>query len=162
MEEIIADIEALTHQGGSVDFRVVGVADSAFYHQTQYIRDFPDYLAGIQKRAAQMGSVSTFANADPGIKKTAEDYARLEGIELTIGHDSPVTAVMSHTISDWLLTGYILVVVQSFLAERRRGLRNVVCASPRGSLSPLGTKCCGQIPGKACFFVFGIVKYVNL
>ncbi len=135
MEEIISDIEALTHKDGNVDFRVVGVAGSEFYRQAQYIQGFPDYLAGIQKRAAQMGTVSIFANADPGIKKTAQDYTRLEGIELTIGHDRPVTSVMSYTTSDWLLAGYILVVVLSFLAERRRGLWNVVCASPRGRVT---------------------------
>lgn len=135
LEQAIADIDALTRKDGNVDFRVVGAAGSSFYQQAEYILGFPDYLAGIQKRAAQMGTVSIFANADPGIKKTAKDYTRLEGIELTIGHDNPLTSVMSFTTSDWLLAGYILVVVLSFLAERRRGLWNVVCASPRGRVT---------------------------
>ena len=135
MEQIIGDIEALTHKDGNIDFRVVGVAGSEFYHQAQYIQGFPAYLAGIQKRAAQMGTVSIFANADPGIEKTAADYARLEGLTLSVGHDRPVTSVMSYSLSDWLLAGYMLVIVLSFLSERRRGLWNVVCASPRGRVT---------------------------
>lgn len=103
--------------------------------QVRYQRSYPDYLAEIRSRVKNMSAVSIFsgsAESRTNIRKTAADFSRVEDVRLTLGHDNPVNAVLQHDLSDVLLTAYILLVVYAFLAERRRGLWNMVCASPNG------------------------------
>ena len=70
-----------------------------------------------------MSSVSIFAGSpysQANIRKTAADYRRLEGAEVTLGHDRAVEQVMGASLSDWLLGAYMALVVASFLEEVRR------------------------------------------
>lgn len=108
---------------------------SEIYYQVQYLLGFEDNLAEIQAKAKNMSTVSIFAGSpysQANIRKTASDYARLEGAAVTLGTDRPVTRVMESGLSDWLLGAYMLIVVYAFLGERKRGLWNTVCASPQG------------------------------
>lgn len=107
---------------------------SSFYQQVTYLTGFEKSLENIQTRAKQMTTVSIFAGSpysQANIQKTAADYSRLEDVELTLGMDTAVERVMNNSISDWFLGIWMLAVVYSFLAERQRGLWNVVCASAR-------------------------------
>ncbi len=123
----------LKTEGGSM----VTLEYSAILRQVEYQLEFPDYLAQIQKRAQNMSTVSIFGGSPESranIKKTALDYARLENLSLTLGHDTPVTTVLFHSLSNYLICIYMLIVVYAFLAERKRGLWNMVSASPRGRM----------------------------
>lgn len=104
-------------------------------NQAEYLTGFSDRLAEIQAQAENMSTVSIFAGSpysQANIRKTAADYRRLEGLPLTLGHDRAVEQVMGVDFSDWLLGIYMAVVVSAFLEERKRGLWNMVCASPSG------------------------------
>ena len=107
-------------------------------NQVEYLLGFPGRLAEIQAQAEHMSSVSIFAGSpysQANIRKTAADYRRLEGAEVTLGHDRAVEQVMGASLSDWLLGAYMALVVASFLEERKRGLWTMVCASPACSPS---------------------------
>lgn len=126
MEDLLARTEGGTH---------LSMEYSGMFQQVEYQLGFPDYLADIQARAENMSTVSIFAGSAESranIQKTAQDYRRLEGVALTLGHDRPVETVLQQGSTDWLLCIYILLIVYTFLAERKRGLWNTVCASPRG------------------------------
>lgn len=108
---------------------------SEAYRQVEYLIGFDENLEEIKARAENMSTVSIFAGsafARANIRKTVQDYSRLEGIRLTLGLDEPVEMVMFRTLSDWLLGAYMISVVYAFLKERKRGLWNMVCASPNG------------------------------
>lgn len=133
LEEIMAEINEAT-DGGS--YRTGQY--SALYDKVKYQLEFEESLAAIQSKAKNMSTVSIFAGSpysQANIKKTARDFARLEGTTLTLGLDRPVEAVMDNKTSDWLLGVWMLIVVLSFLAERQRGLWNVVCSSARGRVA---------------------------
>ena len=125
-------------------------------NQVEYLLGFPGRLAEIQAQAEHMSSVSIFAGSpysQANIRKTAADYRRLEGAEVTLGHDRAVEQVMGASLSDWLLGAYMALVVASFLEERKRGLWTMVCASPAGRLGlpvwRLGAVALGALLGSA-------------
>lgn len=133
LDEALDELNLLTNNGAQLTRQY-----SSFYNQVTYLADFQKELERIQTRAKGMSTVSIFAGspyAQANIRKTASDYARLEGTELTLGMDAAVERVMEKDGSDWLLGIWMLVVVCAFLAERRRGLWNVVCASARGRVA---------------------------
>lgn len=106
-------------------------------NQVEYLLGFSTRLEEVQAQAEHMSSVSIFAGSpysQANIQKTASDYRRLEGLEVTPGHDRAVEQVLGVDLSDWLLGAYMALVVSSFLEERKRGLWNLVCASPSGRL----------------------------
>lgn len=114
-----------------------GMSYGLLRKQVEYLLGFPGRLAEIQAQAEHMSSVSIFAGSpysQANIRKTAADYRRLEGLEVTLGHDRAVEQVMGVDLSDWLLGAYMVLVVVSFMEERKRGLWNMVCASPAGRL----------------------------
>lgn len=138
LEEVMADLNVITQDGS---YLTMGY--SSLYKQVSAIYGFPAYLDDLQQRADNMLKVSIFGGSPQSranIRKTAADYARLRDVELTLGNDTPVNTVLEHTMSDALLCVYMAVVVYSFLAERKRGLWNMVCACPRGRMGLAGRR----------------------
>jgi len=131
LEEIRSELDLLTAEADmTVVFRYISLS-----RQVDHLLSFEDTVQGILDRAANMSTVSIFAGSpysQANIRKTAADYGKLSGLELTMGNDLPVIAVMDNSISDYFITAFVLLVVFSFLAERRRGLWNAVNASPNG------------------------------
>ena len=106
-------------------------------NQVEYLLSFPGRLAEIQAQAEHMSSVSIFAGSpysQANIRKTAADYRRLEGAEVTLGHDRAVEQVMGASLSDWLW-GHTWP--WWWLRSWRNGsgaCGTMVCASPAGRL----------------------------
>lgn len=98
----------------------------------EYLLEYPNFLANIQKQAGTMLTVSIFKTNDKSILKTAADYKQMEGIPLTVGMDSSVTNFIYRETNDYLLAAYMMVIAFSFMAERKRGLWNLICASAGG------------------------------
>ncbi len=131
--DVMTELDLLTDNGSYLTGQY-----SALYDKISYLDGFEKSLQNIQKKASSMSTVSIFAGSpysQANIKKTAADYTRLESITPTLGLDRPIEEVVQNDRSDYLLGLWMLVLVYSFLAERRRGLWNVVCASPKGRLA---------------------------
>ena len=128
--EIKAELNKITK--GGTDFFALDTYGRMFQTQIDYLIDYPDFLENVQWQADTMLQVSIFQTDDKTVLKTAEDYKRMEGVELTIGMDRAVQCTMWDPPSDWLIAAYMLVIVFSFMAERKRGLWNLVCASAGG------------------------------
>lgn len=103
--------------------------------QIDHLLSYDSYIQGIQSRADRMITVSIFAESEfakANIRKTAEDYGRMEGVELTMGNDLPAQWMVLHQGGGWLAALFVVLVIWSFLAERKSGLWNMICASPHG------------------------------
>ena len=109
---------------------------SEILSQIQYIEEYPEYLKSIDAKAEQMNSISIFAEdnslSNANINRTVEDYAPLKKIELSIGNDKPITTVLEFDSVHYLIFIFGILVVFSFIEERRRGLWNVVYSTPNG------------------------------
>lgn len=133
ISEVMRELDLVTEGGSYLTGQY-----SALYDKVSYLTGFHESLQAIQDKAKNMSTVSIFAGSpysQANIKKTAADYARLEAVTPTLGLDRAIEEVMQNNRSDYLLGLWMLVLVYSFLAERRRGLWNVVCASPKGRLA---------------------------
>ena len=131
LAKINRQLNRITNNGE--DYQALDMYGHMFQNQLQYLMDYPKFLDGVQQQAGTILGVSIFMTDDDSVIKTAEDYARMEGVKLSIGMDFAVTqAFWTNVPSDWLLTAYILVIAFSFMSERKRGLWNLVCASAGG------------------------------
>ena len=130
LKKIQSNLNKITKNGE--DYFALDLYGRMLQNQVNYLIDYPEFLENVQWQAGTMLNVSIFRTDDETVLKTAEDYKRMEGVELSIGMDQAVTHAMWKDTSDWLLAAYMLVIAFSFMAERKRGLWNMVCASAGG------------------------------
>ena len=133
LKKVNSSLNKITKNGE--DYLALDLYGRLFQNQVNYLLDYPDFLENIQWQAGTMLNVSIFRTDDTSVLKTAADYKQMEGVELSIGMDQAVTHAMWRDTSDWLLAAYMLVIAFSFVAEKKRGLWNMVCASPKGRFS---------------------------
>lgn len=140
-DKIMIQLNKATDSGQ--DMTVLDTYGRMFYNQVRYLLEYPEFLEHVQWQAGTMLNVSIFMTDDASVLKTAADYKRMEGVPLSIGMDQAVTHAMWRDTSDWLLAAWMFVIAFSFLAERKRGLWNTVCASPGGRMKlPLSRFVC--------------------
>ena len=106
--------------------------------QTDYLTGYGGWLDNIQKNKENLLTFSIFNDPNSfsgrNIIKTAEEFEKLEGVELTIGADGAVDALMTFRLTDYFLLVALLLLGLSFLEERKAGLWSVVHAAPNGRL----------------------------
>ncbi len=134
--------EALTRKIGGdaatdsekLDYAAVG----RLLDQTDYLTGYGGWLDGVRKSRDDLLTFSIFNDPDSfsgrNIIKTAEEFEKLEGVELTLGADGAVEAVLSFRLTDYFLAAVLLLFALSFLEERKAGLWSVVHAAPDGRL----------------------------
>ncbi len=114
------------------------VAVNNLLKKVEYLAGYGDWLAGIERNKENLLTFSIFNDPDSfsgrNIIKTAEEFEKLRGVELSLVSDGAVGAFMSFRLTDYLLLLALLLVVLSFLEERKAGLWGVVHATPRGRL----------------------------
>ncbi len=133
LDDVKTALDRLTSFGN--DMAAIGYVGAEFWRQLEYIQEYPAFLENIQRQAGTMLNVSIFMSNDETVLKTAADFQRMEGAVLTLGHDRAVTSVLEYSTSDWLLGIYMVVIAASFMKERKRGMWNLVCASPCGRVA---------------------------
>ena len=133
LSKINRQLNRITNNGE--DYFALDTYGHMFQNQLEYLIGYPEFLKGVQQQAGTILGVSIFMTDDKSVLKTADDYARMEGVTLSIGMDEAVTqAFWNHVPSDWLLAAYMIVIAFSFMAERKRGLWNLVCATSGGRI----------------------------
>lgn len=159
-EQVQATLKKITNNGE--DIFALDTYGRLFQNQVNYLLDYPAFLENVQKQAGTMLGVSIFMTDDDSVLKTAADYKRMEGVPLTIGMDQAVTHAMWKDTSDWLLAAWMLVIAFSFMAERKRGLWNMVCASAGGRVKlPLCRLACLAIAAFVGAAVFTGIEAVS-
>lgn len=108
----------------------------AVQSQADYINTYDEFLENIKIQAERMTSVSIFSKENSfsmrNIEKTLKAYDGLEGIQLAIGIDEPVTTVMEYDLIHYIMLIFIIVLVSALLAERKQGLWSIIHASSAG------------------------------
>ena len=106
--------------------------------QTDYLTGYGGWLDNIQKNKENLLTFSIFNDPNSfsgrNIIKTAEEFEKLRGVELTLGTDGAVDAFMTFRLTDYFLLVVLLLIGLSFLEERKAGLWSVVHAAPNGRL----------------------------
>lgn len=114
------------------------VAVNNLLAQTDYLTGYGGWLENIRKNRDNLLTFSIFNDPNSfsgrNIIKTADEFEKLRGVELTLGTDGAVDSFMSFRLTDYLLVLALLLIGLSFLEERKAGLWSVVHAAPRGRL----------------------------
>lgn len=119
--------------------------------QVQYLAEYPEYLTRVQEQAERLQKSSLFGS-DPNtftyrnILKTAKDFQGVTADGVRLGNDWALRYWLSFKTADWIFLGAILLLVMSFLEERKKGLSAIIRACPGGrgklQLSRLGILLC--------------------
>ena len=113
--------------------------------QVEYLKDYPNYLERVQEQAYKMQHSSIFG-ADPNsftyrnIIKTAKDFADLSSDGVRLGDDLAMQNWLAFSWADWGFLAAILLLVMSFLEERKKGLAAIVRSCPAGQGKLQGTR----------------------
>lgn len=136
--------------------------------QAEHQSTYKDYLLGISEQAKKMSMMSIFGNQDSfsnrNIFKTAEDFEMLNDIEVTFGNNIGVEKWLEFELADYFFLAIMVVVVLSFLEERKKGLWSVVRCSPNGraklGLERIGVLMSASLLGTV--LIYGIPLIVSL
>lgn len=109
--------------------------------QVEYLKDYPNYLERVQEQAYKMQHSSIFG-AEPNsftyrnIIKTAKDFANPSGDGIRLGDDLAMQNWLAFSWADWGFLAVILLLVMSFLEERKKGLAAIIrsCSAGQGKL----------------------------
>ena len=121
--------------------------------ELKYLREYPEYLEQIQAQYRSQSESSLFQNATPyfqrKLKKTADDFRPLTGVQLAFGHNQGLDAWLNFRLTDYVYLAVLLIVVFSFLEERRKGLWDAIRSTTGGrwrlGLSRIGILSCISI-----------------
>lgn len=114
----------------------VRAATEEILEQYTYLLNYDTYLDNVQAQAKLLQSVSLFSDPDSiafkNTVKTAEDFAKMQDVEITAGHDMAVTEFFADKWSDYSILIVICVVCGLLLAERKEGLWPMIHATSGG------------------------------
>lgn len=109
--------------------------------QAEHLQSYEEYLERVQEQAYKMQASSIFnANKNSftyrNIIKTAKDFSNCTAEGIRLGNDRAIQDWLSFSLADWFYLAVILLLVMSFLEERKKGLAAIVrtCSAGRGKL----------------------------
>lgn len=122
------------------------IAVNALLDRADYLTGYGDWLENIQKNKENLLDFALFNDPNSfsgrNIVKTAEEFKKLENVELSLGADGAVESFLSFRLTDYFLLAILLLLALSFQDERKAGLWNVVRASPNGRLRLASRRMC--------------------
>lgn len=114
----------------------IRIAAAQLQSQYEHLMGYEAYLDKIQTHAKLLQSVSLFSDPNShGYKnsvKTAKDFEKMQGVEVTAGHDLAVTEFFTDKWTDYSIIIVICVVCGLFLSERKEGLWPMIYATSGG------------------------------
>lgn len=124
--------------GSDIDMKLEYIAVNNLLARTEYLAGYGDWLDTIQKNRNNMLAFSIFNDPNSfsgrNIIKSADEFEKLQGSQLTLGADGAIDALMSFPLTDYFLLAILLLFGISFLEERKKGLWSVIHAVPNGRL----------------------------
>lgn len=99
-----------------------------------YIESYPDFIASVQNNADSYGVISSMLEGLPyeNIIKTAHDYSKLDGIELSYGENRGIVLFSGFLTADMLLVVLVVFIVSSLFEENKKGLGFLVRSTKYG------------------------------
>lgn len=108
----------------------------AIRDEANYLAGYSDYLTSIQSQANIQSQTSLFGK--PGsfsrrnLAKTAEDFENILGVQVEFGNSRGIERWIDFKLGDYFHLIAMVLLVMSFLEERRRGLWPVIRATCGG------------------------------
>ncbi len=153
------DSEAYSYENCSLEYTALLEVKA----QLDYVDTYDEFLENIKIQAENMSSVSIFSDENSfsfrNITKTLEDYEGLEGIEVELGVDEPITTVLDYELVHYFMLIFIILLVTQLLSERKQGLWSIVHASSKGRMG-LAVKRLGIIA--VSISAIGVLLYGSL
>lgn len=132
--------------------------------QVEYLLDYPVYLEKIQKQAQQQSQTTIFGDPNSfsyrNLQETAAQFAKLQDVQVEFGNNQAVESWLDYKLADYLYAIVLVVVVLSFLEERKKGLWSTIRSCRYGRLR-LGVVRAGILLGMAAIYTF-LLYGVNL
>lgn len=131
--ELAAAFDRGEYEEQSVQGRIASL--SAVLDSVDYTYGFHEKLNEVFQNAENLSGISIFQNSGdvaPNLTKTAEDYRRLEQIQVTAGNDAPINALLRFSVPGILSLIFACVLVSIMLAEQQYGLRPLIFATKHG------------------------------
>ncbi len=105
--------------------------------QLQYINTYPKFISNMQHRVDEMRNSPIFKHPNTfsyrNILKTGNDFKMLEGITLSAGNQTGITAVSSFAYADILMMCFsFMLCYYLFSFEREQGLLKLIKATANG------------------------------
>ena len=104
--------------------------------QYAHLIGYEDYIDQIQTNADTLQSVSIFSRVESfsykNTIKTARDFSKLKGIELSFGHDRALNSVFEDGWMDIFVIIPTFLICGLFFIERKKGLHTLVYGAPGG------------------------------
>ena len=147
------------------------IAVNNLLSQANYLVGYGSWLNTIQKNKDNMLAFPIFNDPNSfsgrNIIKTAEEFEKMEGVNLTLGANGAIDALLSFPLADYFLLIVLLLFGISFLEERKKGLWSVIHAAPNGRLRLavhrmtilLGVSACGVLALYGTNLVIGFFLY---
>lgn len=141
---------------------------SVIRSQIEHINGYNDYLSKVQEQAKTQSQVSIFNQSgsfsSKNLQKTAEDFERLDGVNVTFGNNLGIESWLKFNLADYFFLAIMVVVVLSFLEERKKGLWSVVRCTRNGR-ARLGLERIGVLlsaSSLAAVLIYGIPLIISL
>ena len=136
--------------------------------QIDHINGYNDYLNKVQEQAKTQSQVSIFNQSgsfsSKNLQKTAEDFERLDGVNVTFGNNLGIESWLEFSFADYFFLAIMVVVVLAFLEERKKGLWSVVRCTRNGR-ARLGLERIGVLLSAswlAAVLIYGIPLIISL
>ena len=112
------------------------VAVHTLFLRSEALKNFPEYLRAIEKNKDYMLTISIFRDENSfslrNILKTADEFQCLENVDLSIENTSAIEGILLYSGSDLFLILLLMAAVLCFLADRQRGLWELIYSLRRG------------------------------
>lgn len=112
-------------------------AEWKILQQAEHLRDYPEYLTRVQKQASDLQKAGIFqmdsqSFAYHNILKTAEDFKLCRADHLRLGNDRAMEFWLAFSPADWGYLASVILLIMSFMEERKKGLSAIIRACPGG------------------------------
>lgn len=91
-----------------------------------YISQYKDYVSGILVNAERMDKFSLFSSSDSlankEIKKAAQDYRRIENVNVKLSNTQGVEAFVQYNILYYIALGLMIIVIYRIFSNRDNGM----------------------------------------
>lgn len=109
------------------------------YEQVKYVYDeYPSYYSDILQNAERMKNLSLLISPDSfsekNIKKTVEDFRKIEGVEISLDKDLALTKFFESKLPQYSVLLFVVIISLDMISERRRGLWELVRCTKRGRI----------------------------
>ena len=112
------------------------VAVHTLFLHSEALMNFPEYLQAIEKNKDYMLTFSIFRDENSfslrNILKTADEFQCLENVALSIENTAAIEGILLYSGSDLFLILLLMAAVLCFLADRQRGLWELIYSLRRG------------------------------